>query len=89
MTEKALAFAKHYDIFCRTPGPKKTAMVFFDREALTWDEAIPGMLDFFADEAAAYKAAKGLTDTQLLEYINGKLIETCEKGDDLVIIFDI
>ena len=88
MTEKALAFAKHYDIFCRAAGSKKTSVVFFDKANLTWDEAIPGMLDFFADEAAEYKAAKGLTDDQLKDYINYKLIETCEKGDDLVIIFD-
>ena len=88
MSDKAFAFAKHYDIFFRAAGSMKTAVVFFDRENLTWDEAIPGMLDFFAVEAAAYKAANGLTDEQLLEYINGKLIETCEKGDDLAIIFD-
>ena len=88
MTEKALAFAKHYDIFCRASGSMKTSVVFFDKETLSWDEAIPGMLDFFAAEAAAYKAAKGLTDEQLLEYFNRKLIETCEKGDDLLIIFE-
>lgn len=88
MTEKALAFAKHYDIFCRAAGTMKTSVVFFDRENLTWDEAIPQTLDFFADEAAAFKDAKGLTDEQLLEYINCKLVETCEKGDDLLILFE-
>ena len=88
MTDKALAFAKHYDIFCRASGSMKTSVIFFDKEALNWDEAIPQTLDFFSAEAAAYKAAKALTDEQLIEYINRKLIDTCEEGDDLLILFD-
>ena len=88
MTEKALAFAKHYDIFCRAAGTMKTSVIFFDKEKLTWDEAIPQTLDFFSAEAAAYKATKGLNDEQLLEYIRSKLVETCEEGDDLLIIFE-
>ena len=88
MTEKALAFAKHYDIFCRAAGTMWTYTLQFDKKALNWNVDIPGVLEFFAPIAEDYKTAHSMTDEQLLDYINSKLVETCEKGDDLLILFE-
>ena len=90
MTPESIAFAKHYDIFCRVANTMKTYTLAFNKKKLNWDDNIPDMLnDFFSAEAAAFKAAKGLTDEQLVDYINDKLITACKNEDDLLIIFEI
>lgn len=90
MSDKARRFARHYDIFCREANTLKTYQMSFDEIECNWDKDIPDMLEFFSVAATRFKHAKGLTDEQLIAYINDRLVETCEAADDdLLILFAI